>query len=233
MVSEQSIYHRSTDQTVKELPRLTRVGPAYGAHSTNVTTPTNTFNIPTPAFVAAQNTNIVSSFAAMREALASFTSPSTSPSTPGPKTFIFTGNTLNQGSIPGFLALGAGKAGAAWMVESADSITNRASPYYSLPPLPEGGEQDIRFHYVDERKVDGTPLFTGLGAQGHAEAFWGLAERREGWRGAGWLVTFVSGEEGGNETRVKEFPTGVLLPEGRELKGREDYAEWIRWVMTQ
>ena len=87
------------------------------------------------------------------------------------------------------------------MVELADQIFG-------------AGEAGMRFFYVDERHEDGTPMFVGLGGEGHAEAFLGLAERREGWRGLPWLVTFVSGEEGGRKTGYKEFRRGLILPEG-------------------
>lgn len=89
------------------------------------------------------------------------------------------------------------------MIECADGIFRKES----------GGGEGIRFFYADERHEDGTPLFTGLGGQGHADAFVGLAERRDGWKGMGWLVTFVSGDEG-KETRFKEFRKGLILPEG-------------------
>lgn len=96
--------------------------------------------------------------------------------------------------------------GSAWMIELADQIFGGA-----------GKDAGPRFFYIDERHEDGTPMFTGLGGEGHAEAFVGLAERREGWRGVPWLVTFVSGgeEEGRERTRYKEFRRGLILPEGK------------------
>ena len=59
------------------------------------------------------------------------------------------------------------------MVESADAISSGLA------------DSNIHFHYLDERHSDGTPMFTGLGDQAHADAFLGLAERTEDWKGFG------------------------------------------------
>ena len=142
----------------------------------------NTFNIPTSAFAASLTVNTVGPFTAIRESLASHTS-----------TFIFVGNIFNNGPFPGFLALGTGKSGAAHIVQSADQVFGAK------------GDAGPRFYYIDERNEDGSPMFTGLGGQVHADCFLGLAERKEGWKGLPWLVTPVKG------VGYKEFPRKFIL----------------------
>lgn len=175
---------------------------AYHPSSTPTNEPLSTFALPTETFTASLGVGITSPFVAIREAVTSFQSPT---ATPGPKTFLFTGNVFNQSTLPGFLTLGVGKAGAAWMVECADGIFN--SP--AETDTSGGHMRDIRFHYLDQRQESGAPMFTGLGGQAHAEAFLGLAERREGWKGLGWLVTFVSGDAG--SARAMDFRRGLVL----------------------
>jgi hypothetical protein len=72
-------------------------------------------SIPVDEFVANLNVNLVSPYAAMQEAIKNFrTLPKDVL-----KTFIYTGNCLNNIVMPIGLHLGVGKQGAAHMIESA------------------------------------------------------------------------------------------------------------------
>ncbi|OQV11299.1 hypothetical protein CLAIMM_15155 [Cladophialophora immunda] len=104
-------------------------------------------------------------------------------------TFVFTANILNEGPIPGMLTLGTGKIASAHMVELGDQLFK---------------DQNIRFFWVDERNDDGTPMFTGLGGQAHADLFVSLSDRTAG--DVPWQVTFVAGKG------YVEFPHEVILP---------------------
>ncbi|KIW53723.1 hypothetical protein PV05_09269 [Exophiala xenobiotica] len=105
--------------------------------------------------------NTTSAYAAAHEAMISFQAlPSTVP-----KTFIYTGNILNEGPIPGSLTLGVGKIASAHMIELGDNL------YRS---------RNIRFFFVDKRMEDGTPMFIGAGPQAHADMFLALADRTAG-----------------------------------------------------
>lgn len=86
---------------------------AYWHKSTN---PEDSFDIPTEAFENSLAVNTTSAFVAAREALASFQKID------GPKTYIFTGNMLNEGPYPSMLTLGVGKAASAHFVRLADEL---------------------------------------------------------------------------------------------------------------
>ncbi len=92
------------------------------------------------------------------------------------------------------LSLGAGKIASAHMVELGDELYR---------------DQNIRFFWVDERNADGTPMFTDLGGQAHAEIFLSLHDRTAG--DVPWQITFVAGKG------FVEFPHEVILPEDKSL----------------
>jgi hypothetical protein len=48
-----------------------------------------------------------------------------------------------------------------------------------------------RFYYADQREEDGTPMYTGLSGQAHAEHYVELIEGKE--QGS-WQQTFVAGK---------------------------------------
>ena len=138
--------------------------------------------------------NTTSAFLAAREALTSFeTLPKEIP-----KTFIYTGNILNEGPIVGFLTLGMGKIASAHMVELGDTLYR---------------DQNIRFFFVDERDEHGVPMFTGASVQGHADIFLSLADRTAG--DVPWQITFVTGKG------YVKFPHEVILPEDKSRYTRD------------
>ena len=77
----------------------------------------NTFNIELSTFESDLNINTTSVFVAIKEALASFASPSLPES--ASRTFIYTGNAMNFASFDGLLTLGVGKSASAHMISSA------------------------------------------------------------------------------------------------------------------
>lgn len=144
-----------------------------------------TFSVSLELFADDLAINTTSAYAAAHEALISFqTLPSSVP-----KSFIYTGNILNEGPVAGFLTLGVGKIASAHMVELGDQLYR---------------DQNIRFFFVDERMEDGTPMFTGASSQAHADIFLSLAERTAG--EVPWQITFLTGKG------YVQFPHGVLLP---------------------
>lgn len=147
----------------------------------------------TEAFADDLAINTISAFVAVREALIGF--QALHPTVP--KTFIFTGNILNEGPIPGFLSLGVGKIASAHMIALGDQIYR---------------EQNIRFFFVDERNADGTPALAEYGFQAHADVFLSLVDRSAG--DIPWQVTFVAGKG------YVRFPQKLILPEDKSLYTR-------------
>ncbi|KAI1032771.1 hypothetical protein LB504_006232 [Fusarium proliferatum] len=91
-------------------------------------------------------------------------------------TYIYTGNIENEMRIASMMSLGVGKTAAAWFIEVA------AASYK---------DQGFKFYYADERKEDGTPMYSGATAEGHAQFYFELAEGKEQ---QVWQQTFVSGQ---------------------------------------
>jgi hypothetical protein len=156
----------------------------------HLTSPEESFSISTETFAQDLAINTTSAFAAAHEAMISFRALPFAI----PKTFIYTGNILNEGPIPGFLTLGTGKIASAHMVALGDQLYR---------------DQNIRFFFVDERNTDGTPMLTGAGPQAHADIFLSLADRTAG--EVPWQITFVA------EKGYVEFPHKVILPEDKSL----------------
>lgn len=94
------------------------------------------------------------------------------------RTYLYTGNMQNTQLFPASLALGMGKNGAAYMVETAAAAYQQA-------------EKDYRFYYVDERGPDGESVMLAIDGEAHALEFWRLAHRVEGQ--SHWAWTFVKG----------------------------------------
>ncbi|WWC89657.1 uncharacterized protein L201_004582 [Kwoniella dendrophila CBS 6074] len=79
-------------------------------------------------------------------------------------TFIYTGNALNTILAPSLTLLGVGKtASAKWITEAAKDEKLRPS----------------KFYYADQRRLDGSPCYTGLNGEAHADLFLKLAEQKE------------------------------------------------------
>lgn len=157
----------------------------------HLTTPEKTFSIDLETFQQDLAINTTSAYAAAIEALSSFKTLPTSV----PKSFIYTGNILNEGPIEGFLTLGVGKIASAHMLELGDGLFRK---------------ENIRFFFVDERMEDGTPMFTGASPQDHADLFLSLANKTAG--DVPWQITFLAGKG------HVDFPHKVLLPAEPEMK---------------
>lgn len=148
-------------------------------------------SVPLDEFVGNLNVNLVSPYAAMQQAVAGFrTLPNETL-----KTFIYTGNCLNNMVMPILLHLGVGKQGTAHMIKGAV----------------EGyGKENFRFYFGDERCEDGRSIFLDIGGQAHADFYYELATGKE--QGP-WEATFVKGKgyvdfEGkvGKVPKIEEFP---------------------------
>jgi NAD(P)-dependent dehydrogenase (short-subunit alcohol dehydrogenase family) len=130
----------------------------------------NIFEVPLDHFASSTVVNIISVYAAAQEAVKGWVDlpPPTKP------TFILTGNCANVAPLPVIMTLSVGKAGTANLIEMA-------SKSYK--------DKGYRFYYTDERLGDGTPMWNGATAEGHARLYVELAkdEPRE------WYQTFVSG----------------------------------------
>ncbi|KAK4501032.1 hypothetical protein PRZ48_006838 [Zasmidium cellare] len=144
----------------------------YNAAAVHRTEPKESLNVSTEDFERDLAINTTSPFVAAREAQASFQKLD------GPRTYIYTGNMLNEGPFPGLLTLGVGKNATAHFVQLADQVYK---------------EQNIRYHFVDERTPEGKGMFTGLGGQSHADLFLSLAERTTK-EEIPWQATFVTGK---------------------------------------
>ncbi|KAK3716883.1 hypothetical protein LTR37_006233 [Vermiconidia calcicola] len=142
----------------------------YNAAAHYPTKPEDSFEISTKIFEEQLAVNTTSAFVAAREAISS------SKKLDGPKTFLYTGNMLLEGPYPSLLTLGLGKAASGHFVQMADSLYR---------------DQNMRFHFVDERTAEGKGMFTGLGGQAHADFFLSLAERTTS-EEVPWQATFVS-----------------------------------------
>ncbi|KAJ4147432.1 hypothetical protein LMH87_001952 [Akanthomyces muscarius] len=112
--------------------------------------------------------NTASVLEAAKQAVAGFSSlPSAAA-----KTFIYTGNRLTDGPLPGFVDLGIGKSGSAHLIAAA-------SEAYA----PKG----FRFYFADQRAADGGK--PNLDGAAHGEFYLELAE---GKTNVPWLATFAA-----------------------------------------
>ncbi|TVY81724.1 hypothetical protein LSUE1_G002120 [Lachnellula suecica] len=131
------------------------------------------FSFPLDEWIAGQNVNFISAYAAAQEAVAGFRhlAPSTL------KTFAFTGNLQIHRAFPLLMHLGVSKNAAAHMMECGAMAYEK---------------EGFRFYYVDERMEDGSAMKSALlGGQAHAEEFWKMATRPD--QGP-WEHTFVAGK---------------------------------------
>ncbi|RAO73012.1 uncharacterized protein BHQ10_009024 [Talaromyces amestolkiae] len=134
----------------------------------------NPFSITPEAYQEVLNVNTTSVFAAAHEAVHGFEKLPTSL----PKSFIFTGNALDEIVINGMAPAGAGKSATAHLIKAAAaSETYRQAGY--------------TFYYVDERTSGGQPVGNKVDGAAHADLYFELASdenQRE------WKQTFVKGK---------------------------------------
>ncbi|RGP81287.1 short-chain dehydrogenase [Fusarium longipes] len=142
----------------------------YNTYSGQWNNADNIFEVPLDHFQSSAVVNIVSVYAAAQEAVKGWAEL---PASSKP-TFILTGNCGNVTPIPVIMTLSVGKAGAANLIEMAAKCYK---------------DKGYRFYYTDERHEDGSPMWKGATAEGHAQFYTELAE--DGSRE--WYQTFVSG----------------------------------------
>lgn len=132
--------------------------------------------------------NFLSVYAAAQEAVKSFKALPADVK----KTFIFTGNRMNNGPILGMLAAGAGKAASAHMMDNAArAYTSSGYRYTELRRLKEHMLNVCSFYYGDERNADGTSVGGKISGENHGQAYWELANSED--QGP-WDYTFVGGK---------------------------------------
>ncbi|KAH4954096.1 hypothetical protein HBI78_230480 [Parastagonospora nodorum] len=136
--------------------------------------PSSVLSVSTEAVTKDLNINVVSPYVAAQQAIAAWeTLPQDAK-----KTFIYTGNVLNEliVPIPMFLTLGIGKAASAYWVGLADTLY-KARGY--------------RFFYADERHPDGKNKGMAFDGPAHGEYYHELAQHPDG---VPWQATFVKGQ---------------------------------------
>lgn len=143
----------------------------YNASRSSRTPPEDPFALNFDVFSTDQIVNVNSFFIAAQQAVNGFAQLPSSAS----RTFIYTGNVLNVSMIPGFLAQGAGKSAAAYMIWTASAAYK---------------DRGYKFYYADERKSGGAPKYV-VDGEAHADIFWELSQHKE--QGP-WMQTFVKGE---------------------------------------
>ncbi|KAJ5226099.1 hypothetical protein N7468_007324, partial [Penicillium chermesinum] len=122
--------------------------------------------------------NTTSALVAAQQAASSFARlPSNSS-----KTFIYTGNILNDTPIANLFDVGVGKTATAYIIRAAATA-------YSI--------KGFKFYYADERKADGTPAYSAVDGDAHGDFYAGLAGHKT--QGP-WQQTFVKG------IGYKQFP---------------------------
>ncbi|ESZ90250.1 hypothetical protein SBOR_9363 [Sclerotinia borealis F-4128] len=128
--------------------------------------------VPLDKFNEDLNVNVTSAYAAAHEAVEGF---KTLPEDVI-RTFIYTGNVLNRQIIPSLLAPGIGKAGAAHLIQSASEVYKK---------------DEYRFHWADERTVEGGPRGGTIDGESHGEFYYELATSV---KPLTWDATFVAGK---------------------------------------
>jgi len=96
--------------------------------------------------------NIHSAFVAAQQAVSGFAQLPASAA----RTFIYTGNVLNVAILPRFLSAGVGKSGAAHMIWAASAAYK---------------DRGYKFYYADERKPDGTPVYSAINGEAHGKFY--------------------------------------------------------------
>jgi len=115
--------------------------------------------------------NILSAFVAAQQAALGFADLPESAS----RTFIYTGNILNEVPIPLLLDLGVGKSATAHFIHAAADVYK---------------DKGFKFYYADQRTEDGGPAYSAVDGPAHAKLY---AELAEGTSQGPWQQTFVKG----------------------------------------
>ncbi|PVI07445.1 putative short-chain dehydrogenase [Periconia macrospinosa] len=129
-------------------------------------------SIPLDSFIRDLTINTTSVYAAAHEAVVGFGELPEEAS----KTFIFTGNYLNEKVLPPFIDLGIGKSATAHAIQTA------ALAYK---------DKGFKFYYADERKADGSSAGQELHGDAHGKLY---VELSEGTTQGPWQQTFVPGK---------------------------------------
>ena len=150
--------------------------------------PKDPLSLELAAFNKDFNVNTVSAFVAAQQAVAGFAELPDSAA----KTFIYTGNILNTGiTIAPLLDLGVGKAATAHIIQSAAAAYQDRGYKYANPCAFSNKVADSpRFYYGDQRKADGSAVYSAIDGDAHAKLYLELAEAKT--QGP-WQQTFVSG----------------------------------------
>ncbi|TVY33425.1 hypothetical protein LSUB1_G008483, partial [Lachnellula subtilissima] len=111
------------------------------------------------AFQSDLNINTTSAFVAAQQAALAFAT--LAEHTDAAKTFIYTGNILNETVIAPLMTCGVGKNASAHIVKTA------AEAY---------GERGFKFYYADERNADGSPAYGDVDGEAHGKFYVELAE---------------------------------------------------------
>lgn len=146
--------------------------------------------------------NIASPYEAARLAIKGFASLPASAA----KTFLFTGNPYHRQLQPTNVALGIGKTGTAYWIETAAKTT-------------EYQKQGFKFYYVDERTPEGNATNMDIDGEAHAVEFWRLSHEIP--EQSHWNWTFIKNSPGGYvpfeaqvERELKRLDVPLELPEG-------------------
>ncbi|KAF2818405.1 putative short-chain dehydrogenase [Ophiobolus disseminans] len=145
----------------------------YNAAAGTLNQPKNSFSVSLADFTKDLNINTTSVFAAAQQAVVGFEQLPDSAS----RTFIYTGNIMNTGTvIAPLMTAGVGKSASAHLLQNA------AAAY---------ADRGFKFYYADERNEDGSPVYSKISGEGHAQHYVELTESKE--QGP-WQQTFVSGQ---------------------------------------
>ncbi|KAK9368046.1 hypothetical protein V1509DRAFT_609954 [Lipomyces kononenkoae] len=144
----------------------------YNASAGTPNPPADPVSIPLATFARDLTINTTSAFVAAQQAVQGFSELPDSAS----RTFIYTGNILNtEFVIPPLLDSGVGKSATAHIIHSA------ATAYK---------DRGFKFYYADERKADGSAVYSGIDGEAAAMHYLELAE---GKTQGPWQQTFVKG----------------------------------------
>ncbi|ORX93793.1 putative short-chain dehydrogenase [Clohesyomyces aquaticus] len=138
----------------------------------NLANPDDPLQISLQDVLRDMNVNTFSALVAAKEAVASFAA--LPEENQAPRTFIFTGNAMNNLPIPALMSAGMGKSATAHMIMTAAHVY---------------AGRGYRFYYADERKADRTPVYHAIDGEAHGEFYVALSEKEQG----PWLATFVKG----------------------------------------
>ncbi|KAI1778632.1 NAD(P)-binding protein [Hypoxylon cercidicola] len=139
------------------------------------------------------NINTISAYIAAREAVKGFDKLGPSGLGASGATFIFTGNLLNIGTMPGYMAFGMAKSAVSHMIQHLALTTLADKPY--------------KFYYGDERRETGIYMTNELNGDAHAETYLELANdpmQRT------WDYTFVKGKGYVEFPRQEVWPMPIL-----------------------